>query len=331
MKDIIIVGTSKAGYLHTNAYNKISNKGEIYYVDINGKINNPNIKAKKAYCSIKEAIINEKIDVKNVIVDICIPKEEFYNVIEQCIRLNINNIIVEKPFIATNEFFSKYDELNIIMIQNYLYSKITNEIKKIINDNNYNIKSIYTNFSKNRIEESISRRGMSNKITQNFEVEIPHQIYLANYLLGTNAKTQIILKEQNDLYYNNLYLEKHGYGKIILKQDEKIIIHESDLCTNNIIKQICIICEDGILINAKFVIYDKQLNKIQNGKLTITKYDNIIFEKEYEEDDNMFYCIKEYYEYFNNCKITEKYKNRILEFSEIFGKLIEDRKEIIKQ
>lgn len=324
MKDIIIVGTSKAGYLHTRAYNKLTNKGKIYYVDINRKINHNNIEAKKVYSLIKEAIAKENINTKNVIVDICIPKEEFYNVINQCISLNINDIIVEKPFTANKEFFSKHKELNIVMMQNYLYSKITNEIAKIIHDNNYNIKAIYTNFSKNRIEESVARRGMSSKVTQNFEVEIPHQIYLANYLLGTSSKVEIMLKEQQDFIHDNITLKKHGYGKIILKQGKKLIIHESDLCTNNTLKQICVICENGILINAKFIIYDKQLNKIQNGKLIVKQCDNIIIEKEYEEDDNMFYCIKEYYEYFNNSKVLEKYKKRILEFSEIFEDVIEE-------
>lgn len=324
MKDIIIVGTSKAGYLHTRAYNKLTNKGKIYYVDINRRINNSNIEAKKVYSSIKEAITNENINTKNVIVDMCIPKEEFYNIINECISLNIKDIIVEKPFIANKEFFSTHKELNIIMIQNYLYSKITNEIAKIIHDNDYNIKAIYTNFSKNRIEESILRRGMSSKATQNFEVEIPHQIYLANYLLRKSQKVEIMIKEQQDFIYDNIILKKHGYGKIISKQGEKLIIHESDLCTNNILKQICVICEDGIVINAKFIIYDKELNKIQNGKLIVKQYDNIIIEKQYEEDDNMYYCIKEYYEYFNNSKVTEKYKKRILQFSEIFQHVIEE-------
>ena len=41
------------------------------------------------------------LPVNNIIVDICTPKEEFYNIINQCISLGINNIIVEKPFMAS--------------------------------------------------------------------------------------------------------------------------------------------------------------------------------------------------------------------------------------
>ena len=46
-------------------------------------------------------------------------------------------------------------------------------------------------------------------------------------------------------------------------------------------------------------------------------------EEEFEEDDNMYYCLKEYYENLNNTDIPKKYRNRILEFSNIFGRIIE--------
>ena len=48
-----------------------------------------------------------------------------------------------------------------------------------------------------------------------------------------------------------------------------------------------------------------------------------VWEKEFEEDDNMYYCLKEYYENLNNTDIPKKYRNRILEFSNIFGRIIE--------
>lgn len=75
---------------------------------------------------------------------------------------------------ASKDFLNQYPNLHILMVQNYLYSNIISEIKKKIEENNFNIKLIYTNFSKNRINDSINRRGMSKKNTQNFEIEIPH-------------------------------------------------------------------------------------------------------------------------------------------------------------
>ena len=43
MKDIIIVGTGKAGFLHYYSYKKFEKIGRIYFVDIDGKIKNENI------------------------------------------------------------------------------------------------------------------------------------------------------------------------------------------------------------------------------------------------------------------------------------------------
>lgn len=208
MKDIIIVGTSKAGFLHFKSYNKLSNVGKIFFTDIKENASNKNIKTKKIYKSIIDTLSQNNLNSNNIIVDICTPKEEFYNIINQCISLDINNIIVEKPFIASKDFFNQYPNLHILMVQNYLYSNIISEIKKKIEENNFNIKLIYTNFSKNRINDSINRRGMSKKNTQNFEIEIPHQIYLADYILGENNKKEIIFKEQKDFIIDNICIEK---------------------------------------------------------------------------------------------------------------------------
>lgn len=323
MKDIIIVGTSKAGFLHFKTYNKLSNVGKIFFTDIKEIPSNKNIKTKKIYKSIKDTLLQNNLDNDNIIVDICTPKEEFYNIINQCISLGINNIIVEKPFMASKDFFDQYPNLNILMVQNYLYSNIISEIKKKIEQNNFNIKMICTNFSKNRINDSINRRGMSNKNTQNFEIEIPHQIYLVDYILGNSNKKEILFKEQNDFIIDNICIEKHGFGKIILEYENKIVIHESDLVTNNTIKEITIVCDEGVVIKGQFILYDKDLNKIRNGKIVISKYQNIIWEKEVKEDDNMYYCLKEYYENLNNKKIPRKYRDRIVRFSNIFGRIIE--------
>lgn len=47
MKDIIIVGTGKAGFIHYYSYQKFDEIGRIYFVDIDGKIKNENIKILK--------------------------------------------------------------------------------------------------------------------------------------------------------------------------------------------------------------------------------------------------------------------------------------------
>ena len=323
MKDLIVVGLSKAGSLHINAYNKMRNIGNIYYVDISGIIKNQHIRKQKVYRSVENACITNNLDSNNIIVDICVPKEEFYNIINQCIRLNIKNIIVEKPFIATEEFFNVNEQLNIIMMQNYLYSEITKDIVNFIKKENCKIKVILTDFSKNRIKDSINNRGFLKKVTQNFEIEMPHQIYLADYIVNSNKKINILYKEQNDFKIDELVLEKHGYGKLIMSQDNILIMHKSDLMTNNTRKEISIICDNNLSINAKYLLYDNDMNIKQKGKLIIDNNNKVIIEKEYSIDDNMYKCLNEYYKYFNDNKRNDKYISRILRFSKIFKEIIE--------
>ena len=52
MKDIIIVGTGKAGFLHYYSYKKFEKIGRVYFVDIDGKIKNENINIKKLFIKL---------------------------------------------------------------------------------------------------------------------------------------------------------------------------------------------------------------------------------------------------------------------------------------
>ena len=132
MKDIIIVGTGKAGFLHYYSYKKFEKIGRIYFVDIDGKIKNENIKDSKVYTNIENTVKEEKLDVNNIIVDICTPKSVFLDIIMECKKLNIKNILVEKPFIVNEKFFEENENLNIAMVHNYVYSKIVMKIKEYI-------------------------------------------------------------------------------------------------------------------------------------------------------------------------------------------------------
>ena len=78
-----------------------------------------------------------------------------------------------------------------------------------------------------------------------------------------------------------------------------------------------------MVIKGQFILYDKELNKIKNGKVVIERFQRIIWEKEFEEDDNMYHCLKDYYKTLNNMDTSTKYRDRILEFSSIFSKIIE--------
>lgn len=316
MKDIIIVGTGKAGFLHYYSYKKFKEIGKIYFVDIEGKIKNENIDDCKVYLTIEDAIKDNKLNVSNVIVDICTPKSVFFSIIEDCKKVNINNIIVEKPFIVKDDFLEKNKELNIAMVHNYLYSKITKGIKQIIKDKNLKPKLIYTNFSKNRTEESFNGRGMYKKVTRNIEHDIPHQVYISQFLLDKTKNTKLLLEEEKSMEKENIALDKHGYSKIITKKDDVYVIHESDFATNTKIREIIVVCENDWVIRGEFLFYDKNLNKLKDGKIKIFNENKVIYDENIDYDDNMYECLLEIYTYLNSDILTDTYRNEIKEFSE---------------
>ncbi len=316
MKDIIIVGTGKAGYLHYYSYKKFKQMGKIYFVDIDGKIKNENIEESKAYLSLENVIKEEKLDVKNTIVDICTPKSVFIDIIMECKRLNLKDILVEKPFIVNEKFLSENKDLNIAMVHNYVYSKIVRKMKNILEQKKLKPIIIYTNFSKNRTEESFNGRGMYKKVTRNVEHDIPHQVYISQFLLDNPKNTQLLLKEEKSMVKGNETLEKHGYSKIFTKKNGAYVIHESDFATNTKIREVIVVCDNNIVVRGEFLFYDKDLNKLKDGNVSIIDNNKIIYGEDIDYDDNMYECLLEIYKYFNTNVVSEKYREEIKNFSE---------------
>ena len=314
MKEVLIVGRGKASKLHTICYDKSGYNIKKYYADINE--------------GIKEIIEKNKLDKENLIIDITTPKEVFFEIIDQCEKLGLYDIIVEKPFVVEEDFFIKHPKLNIVMVQNYIYSNVTNYLKKLLSTNNLKVKFMSTNFSKNRILESIKRRGMSSKITENIEVEIPHQIYLCDYILG--EKSKLVFLEQKDMISENIRLKKYGHSYSIMKNTNSIITHTSDLTSNILQKQLCIYCDKDYSIIVNYPIYDANFKCLNDGKVEIFK-DKIKIHEVNIVDDMMMYCLKEYYEIFNKKEYSNIYKERILSFSRsmIEFKTFSDKQEII--
>ena len=316
MKDVIIVGTGKAGFLHYYSYQKFKQMGRIYFVDIDGKIKNENIKESKAYLRLEDVIKEEKLDVKNTIVDICTPKSVFIDIIMECKRLNLKDILVEKPFIVNEKFLSENKDLNIAMVHNYVYSKIVRKMKNILEQKELKPIIIYTNFSKNRTEESFRGRGMYKKVTRNVEHDIPHQVYISQFLLDDPKDTQLLLEEEKSMVKGNETLEKHGYSKIFTKKNGVYVIHESDFSTNTKIREVIVVCDNNIVVRGEFLFYDKDLNKLKDGNVSIIDNNKIIYSEDIDYDDNMYECLLEIYKYFNTNVVSEKYREEIKNFSE---------------
>ncbi|MDD5865300.1 MAG: hypothetical protein PUD07_02260 [bacterium] len=316
MKDIIIIGTGKASLLHYRSYKKIKVKGNIYFVDIKKKSNyivNQNI-----YSSIKECVLINDLKVNNLIVDICTPKSEFLKLIEDCYSLNIKDILVEKPFVFNEKTINKINKLNIVMVENYLYSKLTELIKSYIDNNNKKISLIYSNFSKNRIPESLNGRGYNKKATLNYEIEIPHQIYISQYFLNNSYNIKNIITSASDLKIENITLVNHGYGLIISRSNDVDIIYESNLASMITQKRIIICTKDDYAIEGNYAIYSNNLELLKPANMSIYYNGKLIYNEIVEEDDNFTCFINKAYLYFNNQASNPNYID-IISFSNIMN------------
>lgn len=329
MKKIVIFGTGKAAKLHYLSYKKFLNYNLLFFVDPFHKTNYNDI---KVYSNLKEFLNHTNYSSDDVIVDICTPCSVFYSIIEECRTYGLKNIIVEKPFVANQqEFENQFFGLNICMVQNYLYSNITNQIKKIIKDNNLSIKTLVIDFSKNRIIDSFNNRGMFKNYTTNvFEVEFPHELYIADYLLNLKENFKILSLNVKDMVKDGKVLKNHGYGKIIGKKNNKNIILKSNLMYFTTIKRINIEFEDGKSLEANYLIYDKDLNVLSNGNICFKDKNGIIYQKEFSNDDNMMECLKDYYYSFTLNEYNGKYKSRIISFSDLMEKIKAKEQEYAK-
>lgn len=317
---IVIFGTGKAAKLHYLSYKKFLNEDMIVFID---PLHKPKYNNIVIYKTLKDFLVDTNFPPSKVIIDICTPYFVFDSIIQECKSNHLYNIIVEKPFVANiDDFKNKYLGLNICMVQNYLYSNITKLLKQLILKYNLQIEELNVDFSKNRVIDSFNNRGMiANKVTNVFEVEFPHELYISDYLLDLHNNFNIIDLKVSDMVVNNKVIKNHGYGCIIAKKDTIKTKLESNLMNGETIKRLKVRCKGNILLEANYLIYDKDINLIKKGNVCVKHNDRVIYYKDIDYDDNMLECLKDYYYYFISGKVEDKYKNRILSFSQLMTKI----------
>jgi len=309
MLDVIVVGAlGKAGLLHINSYKKINNKIRIFPVDINDE----------NYKTISDVLKYNNLNISNIVVDICTCKESFISVIDEAYNLGIRKIIVEKPFIVDNLFFNKYKDIDIVMVQNYLFSKVTRDL--IYYSKNEEIIEFYGNFSKNRIKDSINKRGINSQVTLNYDIEMPHLIYIAIQLFGYKniSNIETIIK---DMIYNDYILPKHGYGLIKYNIFNTRVVCESNLMDSGITKKIELKTKNKTIVG-NYAIYDENLHLLNKASLSIYNNDKLELYKVYDEDDNFYEFIKDTYIRFIENTVNDKDKEDILTFSKVMSLFI---------
>ncbi|MDO4950033.1 MAG: hypothetical protein Q4E55_07725 [Bacteroidales bacterium] len=295
MKTIIIVGTGKAGYLHWNSYRKMKPVPTLYTVDTRDTPRNPHITPEPGHFhhTIADTMAAGRLSPDDVVVDICTPCSCFLTVIADSYALGIRRIIVEKPFVTDESFFRTYPDLDIFMIHNYAFSKITQHVAAFYQHNRLKAKNIRVVFDKNRILDSRAGRGGSDGVlVPNMEVEIPHSIYMVQHILGRNLPIRLMRLVERPMVAEELVIPRHGYCSITSMIGNTEVVYESNFMSPEIHKFIEIQCDDNWLIKGQWATYSPDLQLLTKACVSVWHCGEEVKYETFDVDDNFLTCLQ---------------------------------------
>ena len=301
---IIIVGSGKATLLHLNAYMRIWDVQEpprIFIVA--GDFVEPEIKniAKKnpSYVQFKDMQQVIELRKSETVIDICTPTATHGKIIDKMADAGFTRFIVEKPLVTTAGDLERISSRNIhvAIMHNYLFSKATERALGLIQANEFVPKSMASCFCKDRVRESVMKRGFNGDEPPHvFTIEIPHQLYLATEFLGL-AKVEAAYAE--DMRIDNSVFPSHGAGVIYLEHPASVLdelqnpfsVHYSCLSSDKPIKCVVISGSSGQTLTINYPVSKSALTstvEIQDGM------GNHCIEV-FENDDMMKRALEHYY------------------------------------
>lgn len=313
MTNIILVGCGKAGSIHCKCYSKLKDSN----VKIAALVDNNRERLRKFHTmyrifndgenpleasSLEE--VSKQIDFGNAIIDLCVPNDMHYQCAKEAYDLGARKIIIEKPISNTILDAKKIGALgaNIAITENYVYSRVTEQLKETIDKFQLKPKFARTEFSKDRRCDTSNGRGfLKSGPPHVFTVEIPHQIALVNYLFGDPIENFGSWCE--DMIIDNKRFYEHGEGAITLHhQNGAISYNFSSLDGFKHLpirhRSIMIHCEGGTMVTGH---YPAGGDDAMFGAVTIYEK-NHISDKFVIHDDTMLQTLDNIIKRFNENK-----------------------------
>ncbi len=228
MVDIIIVGCGTQGQAHIRCYAKLK---DMLNINIAGAVD-PDEKQLNAFQHLHSKLgfdtrralfknnlseLSKELDISNSIVDVITPNNCHYSCAKEAIDMGTKRIIIEKPLAHDLSDAKNIEKLGgvIGVIENYLFSSITQHIQKFIEEQKLKTIFVKTEFSKNRRIESLEGRGIfEDYIPHVFTIEIPHQIAVVSYLL--EFPKNVCDAWCHDMILPDGRISSHGEGAITL-------------------------------------------------------------------------------------------------------------------
>ena len=293
---IIIVGSGKAALLHLNAYIKTRDNKKLPQIFIiAGDVIEPEIKdiVKKYLLYVQFIDLQQVIELRQpeAVIDICTPTATHREIIEKMADAGFNRFLVEKPLVTTADDLDwiRSKNIHVAIMQNYMFSQATKRTLDLIRTSEIVPKSMVSIFCKDRIHESIMKRGFKGDEPPHvFTIEIPHQLYLATEFLGS-AKVEAAYTES--MRINDSVFPSHGTGVIYLEHPSSISVHFSCLSSYKPIKCVVISDNNGRTLTINYPTSKSVLTSTIEMQGIMGNYRKEVF----ENDDMMKDALDYYY------------------------------------
>ncbi len=157
------------------------------------------------------------LDLGSAVVDVVVPTRLHYSLAATASRMGARHLIVEKPLAHSLEEACRFLELSgtVHVLENYLFSAVTATMLECLESLGSRPSFMRTEFSKDRRPDSSKGRGTSpGYVPHVFTVEMPHQVAVANRVLGSVG--HVVDAWDEDMVLPDGTLAGHGEGAIVL-------------------------------------------------------------------------------------------------------------------
>lgn len=196
--NIVVVGCGRQGRLHLRCLARLRDDFEVRVVGLVDRDPHrvqavrdrlPQLGLAGAEVAVGDdlAEIARAVDLSTTVVDVVTTNSAHHAVAASAAAQDVRGIIVEKPIADSVEHARCICALDrpVYVMESYVFSDISRFAGDYVRDRGLTPRLVKTEFSKDRRQDSAEGRGMLAGYSPHvFDVEIPHQIALARYLLG---------------------------------------------------------------------------------------------------------------------------------------------------
>jgi len=235
---VVIVGYGHAGRIHKKAYEALGARCTVSaVVEPNprrcGEIE-ASLPGVKIYQELGDALRELGEDV---IIDFCVPAKINLELVETAIGFGINRFLIEKPLgwdVASSEsLVAKLSRCEVVYLDTYVASTGVQQLLKRIDEQGSPPKRVDVIFHKNRVPDSLSKRGFVHDAVPNaWMIEGPHMLSITRLIAGEIAHISSANTFDMEIGRDQI-LPEHGGGHASLEHENGAVTHlDLSLCSD---------------------------------------------------------------------------------------------------